>query len=481
MISGHIHGSDERGKIIRRTLARYLLILQALTFQAISTSVKKRFPTEDHLVEAGIMTKEEKIAYDEVPSTHGKWWVPAAWFTTLVIRARKEGRIKDDILLRQILDELYVYRTNCGTLFAYDWVSIPLVYTQTVSIATYTYFVANVMGRQYLDINKGYSGHEIDLYVPIFTILEFFFFMGWLKVAEQLINPFGEDDDDFELNWILDRNLVVSMYNVDQMHNNCPKLTKDSFYDEIEPTLPYTRSSFGLRSNPHLGSAMNLDITGEDTSFLATLDPIMEDELDKLDFDPLSLSQANTPIYEPYKIDYPTDKMESVSQIGSNLIPSLSGSRFMSSITGRSSDDVGNVKNPDKLQHEGHAAPFILKNPRKKDRKVSLPAQLKQSASSNQISQEGNETLSLGQSYSPKGKVKKLKEYLLDERRSLVIDFDREANKHLSPLQLNKVQKSRPMSVSVDEKSFGLNFNQTNQETENKVTSKFINYNIMFS
>ena len=245
--------------------------------------------------------------------------------------------------------------------------------------------------------------------------------------------------------------------------------------------MPYTRSSFGLRSNPHLGSAMNLDITGEDTSFLATLDPIMEDELDKLDFDPLSLSQANTPIYEPYKIDYPTDKMESVSQIGSNLIPSLSGSRFMSSITGRSSDDVGNVKNPDKLQHEGHAAPFILKNPRKKDRKVSLPAQLKQSASSNQISQEGNETLSLGQSYSPKGKVKKLKEYLLDERRSLVIDFDREANKHLSPLQLNKVQKSRPMSVSVDEKSFGLNFNQTNQETENKVTSKFINYNIMFS
>ncbi len=48
---------------------------------------------------------------------------------------------------------------------------------------------------------------------PIMTTLQLVFYMGWMKVAEALMNPFGEDDDDFECNWLLDRNLEVSSKN----------------------------------------------------------------------------------------------------------------------------------------------------------------------------------------------------------------------------------------------------------------------------
>ncbi|MEQ2198627.1 hypothetical protein XENOCAPTIV_015677, partial [Xenoophorus captivus] len=81
------------------------------------------------------------------------------------------------------------------------------------------FFLACLIGRQFLDPVQGYPGHDVDFYLPVFTLLQFFFYVGWLKVAEQLINPFGEDDDDFETNWLVDRNLQVN-YRVYFLKNN---------------------------------------------------------------------------------------------------------------------------------------------------------------------------------------------------------------------------------------------------------------------
>ena len=46
-----------------------------------------------------------------------------------------------------------------------------------------------------------------DMFIPLFGILKFIFYFGWLNVAETLINPFGEDDEDFDVNYLINRNL----------------------------------------------------------------------------------------------------------------------------------------------------------------------------------------------------------------------------------------------------------------------------------
>lgn len=52
-VSALLQGYDKRGRLMRRTIMRYLCLAYILTTSAISPPVKKRFPKLDHITEAG--------------------------------------------------------------------------------------------------------------------------------------------------------------------------------------------------------------------------------------------------------------------------------------------------------------------------------------------------------------------------------------------------------------------------------------------
>uniref|UniRef100_A0A6P4F660 Bestrophin homolog n=1 Tax=Drosophila rhopaloa TaxID=1041015 RepID=A0A6P4F660_DRORH len=214
LISTSIHGSDDRARVMRRTILRYVCLCQVIVF-----TMKK-------IIEA----------LDQAFPTYPKHWMPIVWAGSIVMRARRENKIRDDYAVKTIMDELNQFRGYCGFLLYYDWVSVPLVYTQVVTVATYSFFLFSLLGQQWSEKRHRDDGLNIQKWFPILTVLQFFFYMGWLKVAETLINPFGEDDDDFELNWIIDRNITVAYCIVDEMHQEHPELVKDQYWEEVFPS-----------------------------------------------------------------------------------------------------------------------------------------------------------------------------------------------------------------------------------------------------
>ena len=86
----------------------------------------------------------------------------------------------------------------------HDWQSPQLV---TIAVYVYFYFVS-IFSSQLLKPTAN-TQITVDFPFPFFTVLKFIFYFGWLRIAEALINPFGEDDDDFDINFILDRNIQI--------------------------------------------------------------------------------------------------------------------------------------------------------------------------------------------------------------------------------------------------------------------------------
>lgn len=53
LIALYVTGNDEYARTLRRALMRYLNLSLILVLRSISSAVKKRFPTLDHVVDSG--------------------------------------------------------------------------------------------------------------------------------------------------------------------------------------------------------------------------------------------------------------------------------------------------------------------------------------------------------------------------------------------------------------------------------------------
>ncbi|OZC07856.1 bestrophin-3 domain protein [Onchocerca flexuosa] len=250
----YISGSDDHARLLRRNIIRYLLFHQVLVFRDISEVIRRRFPSLETLYDSiiGYVTETELMEFNTIDSINRKYWVPIHWAMGLARRAYKEKRIDSPQALQDI------YSVKLGELLVYDWVPIPLVYSQVMCLTVRLYFFLALMGHQNIapSPNANYID-TVNTHIPFISMCQFIFYMGWMKVAEVLMNPFGDDDDDLEINWLIDRNLQVGMTIADQTWE--PPLIKDQFWLLKTPEPMYSIDAVNERYNPQTGSVSNTD------------------------------------------------------------------------------------------------------------------------------------------------------------------------------------------------------------------------------
>ncbi|VDM76988.1 unnamed protein product [Strongylus vulgaris] len=126
-----------------------------------------------NLIDAGLLNDQEYVRLEKMedPAPGVRWMAPLHWIQQIVTEEVEAGRIPTHFLA-VFMNELKQYRTSFRKLFCHDWVCVPLVYTQ---------------------------------------------------VGQDLMRPFGMDDDDIELSYILDRNLVISFAIADCLQSDKPR------------------------------------------------------------------------------------------------------------------------------------------------------------------------------------------------------------------------------------------------------------------
>eukprot|EP00081_Caenorhabditis_elegans_P017141 NP_497218.2 Bestrophin homolog 17 [Caenorhabditis elegans] len=224
-------GKGREDRLTRRAIIRYVVLHQILVFRDISMRVRRRFPTLKYVVDAGFMRQEELDVLESVNQESSQtYWVPINWANSLALVAHQQKLIDQPTAFNNVIFAIKEFRVAMETLIKFDAIPIPIAYPQVVFLAVRVYFAICLVSRQFL-ISDMKSKTQMDWPVPIMTVLEFIFVIGWMKVAEVLLNPLGEDDDDFEVNSIIDNNISRGMAIVDTTHGYHPDLVDDVFSD----------------------------------------------------------------------------------------------------------------------------------------------------------------------------------------------------------------------------------------------------------
>jgi len=194
----------------KKTVIRYLLLSWTMCLSGISTPLKEKFATVDHYIEKKLITKIEADALKMTSrDCINKWWVPLSWITSMINDAfNNTGLIPKDH--KDVVNSVCKFRFELHSVAEYRLKPLPSIYKQAVWAAVCGWMLMGVVANQNT-VHHREEGVTLSMIIyfsfPFHGLLMYMLVIAWLKIADILSNPFGNDKHDVNLASILELNI----------------------------------------------------------------------------------------------------------------------------------------------------------------------------------------------------------------------------------------------------------------------------------
>jgi len=197
----------------QKAIMKYVCTALAMVFSYLSPMVRKRLFSSEKKIRAKLENQTKKLV-DKIErkllKVNSGHFMPIKWSLHVVHEARIRNEV-DERLYNTLVVELNQLHTHCDRLINFKHETFSWGLTKGVTTSVYVYFVVGAVRQLWSGITENHSNFILTASLTV-HFLVFLMFLIVLRSAEQIVKPFNEDHDVFELNRILNEKLEVAAF-----------------------------------------------------------------------------------------------------------------------------------------------------------------------------------------------------------------------------------------------------------------------------
>ena len=193
-------------KKFKKDIVRLFLLSWTMCFCRISTRLRRKFKSPKVFNSMRLLTK---IEYNQLKTKNEdgwleKWSTPLLWANKLICNVEKEmkdakGNIQTIVQIKETKDvglALFKFKDALQQLTNQYYFKIPGLMHQVICTALYFFLCLGVLAGQgtvYHTQDKLSLIGKLVFNFPLYYCMKYILLIGWIKIAKDLQNPFGDD------------------------------------------------------------------------------------------------------------------------------------------------------------------------------------------------------------------------------------------------------------------------------------------------